>query len=167
MKSSNRGLLAIGLFSVLLFCITPVGAARNTNLPVEITADTAEYDEKAATVTYIGNVLVVQGTAELRCARLTLHQPEGGPQRIVAEGNPVKFHQPPEDGMREIDGRADRAEYDLDQRLLTLIGNAELLQQGDSVTSDRIVYDMASATVRAGAAADGAERVRTVIQPRN
>jgi lipopolysaccharide export system protein LptA len=58
-------------------------------------------------------------------------------------------------------------EYDLDERLLTLIGDAEIIQSGDRVTSDRIVYDMKTATVTAGAAAQGQERVRTTIQPRN
>lgn len=143
-----------------------VGIAQNSDLPVEITSDTAEYDEKNATVTYTGNVLVVQGTARLNCARLTLHQPENGPQMIIAVGNPVKFHQPADEESKEINGSAKRAEYDLDNRTLTLIGEAVLIQETDRVTSDRIHYDMVSATVKAGGAASGNGRVRTVIQPR-
>ena len=136
------------------------------NVPIEITADTAEYDEASQTVTYLGNVTVIQGETTMHCARLTLLQPEDGPQMIIAEGNPVRFQQAPQDGRQEVQGQSARAEYDLDQRQLTLIGNAELVQAGDRVSSDRILYDMASAVVTAGAAARGKERVRTVIQPR-
>lgn len=154
------------LLSGLLCALAARGALAVDNAPIEITADTAEYDEAAHTVTYTGNVAVVQDTTTIQCDRLTLHQPEAGPQIIIAEGDPVRFHQPAREGRQEVRGRSERAEYDLDQRRLTLVGNAELVQAGDRVTSDRIQYDIASAVVTAGAAASGKERVRTIIQPR-
>jgi len=148
----------------LLAAATAVAALENA--PIEITADTAEHNEAAHTVTYTGNVVIVQGPLTIHCAQLTLHQPEGGPQTITAEGDPVRFHQAPEGPRKEIDGRASRAEYDIEQRLLSLMGDAELTQEGDRFTSDRIVYDLKTSTVKAGAAVEGTDRVRTVIQPR-
>ncbi len=165
MNSNHRCLLQ-GLVAAYLCCLLQIGFAQDSELPVEITSDTAEYDEKNATVTYTGNVLVIQGRSRLNSARLTLHQPENGPQMIIAEGSPVRFHQPADEDSKEINGSAKRAEYDLDNRTLTLIGEAEVIQETDRVTSDRILYDMASATVKAGGAASGSGRVRTVIQPR-
>ena len=166
MKSDRCGLRATWIAAALLCCLYQTGLAREASLPIEITADTAEYDENSQRVTYVGNVRVVQGEATLECAHLTLHQPKQGPQVIVAHGNPVRFHQPGGEDGKEITGTSDRAEYDVDSQLLTLIGNAELIHEGDRVTSDRIVYDISSATAMAGAAASGTERVRTIIQPR-
>jgi lipopolysaccharide export system protein LptA len=157
---------AVVLLSGVLCTLSAGRALAVEDGPIEITADTAEYDEAAHTVTYVGNVAVVQDTATIHCDRLTLHQPEGGPQVIIAEGDPVRFHQAARAGRQEVQGRSERAEYDLDRRQITLIGNAELVQAGDRVSSDRIQYDIASAVVTAGAAASGKERVRTVIQPR-
>jgi len=134
--------------------------------PIEITADTAEHNEAEQRVTYMGNVVIVQGPLTIHCARLSLHQPEKGPQTITAEGAPVRFHQAAEEGRKEINGQADQAVYDLDKRLLTLSGNAEFDQAGDHIASDRIVYDLETSTVKAGGAAEGSDRVRTVIQPR-
>lgn len=164
MNWNSRTILACLFGLTWALAVRWVSAADNA--PIEITADTAEYDEANQTVTYLGNVAVVQDTTTIHCARLTLYQPDEGPQVIVAEGDPVRFHQAPAEDKQEIQGRSARAEYDLDKRQLTLIGNAELIQAGDRVTSDRIVYDMASAMVTAGAAAQGTGRVHTVIQPR-
>lgn len=168
MKSDSPSLLARTFLALVFCCLGLSATAQDRDLPVEITSDTAEYDEKNATVTYTGNVVVIQGKSRLNSARLTLHQPKSGPQKIVAVGNPVTFFQPAdeEEGTKEINGSAKRAEYDLDNRTLTLIDEAEVIQDGDQVTSDRILYDMESATVKAGAAASGSERVRTVIQPK-
>jgi len=134
--------------------------------PIEITADAAEHDEGKRTVTYTGNVVAVQGPFTVHSDILTLHQPEDGPQLLVAEGNPVRLHQAPYEDREEVDASASRAEYDMDGSLVTLIGDAELIQKGDRVKSDRIVYDLDRSLVRAGAAASGSQRVHTVIQPR-
>ena len=165
MNWTDRTILAWLLGTAV--CVAPAWGREASDLPIEITADTAEYNESSRTVTYTGDVAVVQGRATLKSAQLTLYQPKDGPQTLVAEGNPVRFHQPEEEGRKEVRGQSARVEYDLDERLLTLIGDAEIIQSGDRVTSDRIVYDMKTATVTAGAAAQGQERVRTTIQPRN
>ena len=164
MNRINRAFLACLTTLPCVLAVAALDAASTA--PIEITADTAEYDEARQTVTYLGNVVVVQESSTIHCSRLTLHQPDDGPQVIIAEGDPVRFSQPPGAGRHEVQAESERAEYDLDRRLLTLIGNAELVQAGDRVSSDRIVYDMASAMVTAGAAAQGTGRVRTVIQPR-
>ena len=134
--------------------------------PIEITADAAEHDEAKRMVTYSGNVIAVQGPFTLRSDTLTHHQPENGPQLLIAEGAPVRIHQEPYEDREEVDASASRAEYDMDADLVTLIGDAELIQKGDRVTSDRIVYELEKSVVRAGTAASGSQRVHTVIQPR-
>ncbi|MEN8175539.1 MAG: lipopolysaccharide transport periplasmic protein LptA [Pseudomonadota bacterium] len=156
------------IFAILvaLMLVSPPGGAQE-HLPVEITSDTAEHNESANRVTYAGNVVVTQGVMTMRCSHLTLSTAEDADRIIVATGEPVHFHREATEDASEIHARSARAEYDLDNRTLTLIGDAEVEQQGDRVSSDRIVYDLATSTVKAGVAAEGKQRVRTVIQPKN
>jgi len=144
---------------------TAVGGAAS-NSPIEITADAAEHNEADRTVTYIGNVVITQDGVTMQCQRVTLKQSDDGPQTITAEGRPVSIHQSPGEGRDELDAVANRAEYDLEKKLIVLSGDAELTQKGDRFKSDRIVYDLNTSVVKAGAAAEGTERVHTVIKPR-
>jgi len=158
------------LSALLLLAITASSAvSAQKRAPVEVAADTAEYDEEAKTMTYSGNVVVTQAETWIKCAKLTVYEAgetDSEGQLIVAEGAPVQLQQKSPNDGKEVTGRASRAEYDLDKRLLTLIGDAELIQQGDRVSSDRILYDMTTSVAKAGGAAQGQERVRTLIRPR-
>lgn len=157
---------AWGISLAALLMWSAACAAAPAGEPIEITADTAEHDEGKRTVTYSGNVIAVQGPFTVHSDTLTLYQPEQGPQVLTAEGAPVRLHQAPHEGREEVNATSQRAEYDVDNRKIILIGDAELVQKGDRVTSDRIVYDLETSIVRAGAAVSGTERVRTLIQPR-
>jgi lipopolysaccharide export system protein LptA len=166
-KSLNRAAPAFLLS--LFWAICTMEASAQSNAPVEVVADQAEYDEASRTVTYSGNVVVTQAETWIRSSTLVVHEVgesgDGG-QIIVAKGAPVRFRHLSDDDGKEVTGQSERAEYDLDKEVLTLIGNAKLNQEGDTVTSDKIVYDMKTQVARAGASAQGSERVRTVIQPK-
>jgi lipopolysaccharide export system protein LptA len=56
-------------------------------------------------------------------------------------------------------------EYDTNKDEITLIDNAVLFQGEDTFRSDRIVYDRANGLVKAGASAQGKERVKITITP--
>jgi lipopolysaccharide export system protein LptA len=75
----------------------------------------------------------------------------------------VKFQQQSEKGP--VRGEARRVEYEVASENLFLIGDAVLFQGKDSMRSDRIAYDRVRAVVKAGAAAEGKQRVRISIQP--
>ena len=62
-----------------------------------------------------------------------------------------------------IRGTAKRTEYQVDSEELLLIGDAYLAQGEDSFRSDRIVYDRVAERIKAGAAAQGKERVKMTI----
>lgn len=164
--SSNKHLPAWGIALCASLLTGAAIAEPSTSKPIEITADSAEHDEAKRTVTYSGNVVAVQGPFTVHSDTLTLYQPENGPQILTAEGNPVRLHQAPYEDREEVNATSARAEYDVDGHKITLIGDAELIQKGDRVKSDRIVYDLDTSIVRAGAAVSGTQRVQTVIQPR-
>ena len=130
--------------------------------PIELAADSVDIDEGRGVSVYRGNVDLRQGTIEVLADVVTVHLANRRPVKIVAEGRPVKFKQQSEKGP--VRGEALRAEYEVDSENLVLIGEAVLFQGKDSMRSDRIVYDRERAVVKAGAAAQGKQRVRISIE---
>lgn len=131
--------------------------------PIELTADYADIDESRGVSVYKGDVDLRQGSMRLRADIVTVHHVDRKPERMVAEGRPVKFQQQSDKGP--VKGEARRAEYEVSTENLVLIGDAVVVQGKDSMRSDRIVYDRVRSVVKAGAAAKGKERVRISIQP--
>lgn len=131
--------------------------------PIELAADSVDIDEGKGVSIYRGDVDLRQGSIRLRADVVTVHQAERKPTRIVAEGQPVKFQQQSAEGP--VRGEARRVEYEVNSENLVLIGDALLVQNRDSMRSDRIVYDRVKSVVKAGAAAQGKQRVRISIEP--
>jgi lipopolysaccharide export system protein LptA len=130
--------------------------------PIELTADSVDIDEGKGISIYRGDVDLRQGTIRVLADVITVHLESRRPSKIVAEGRPVKFRQQSENGP--VRGEALRVEYAIDSEDLVLIGDAVLVQNNDSMRSDRITYDRERAVVKAGAAAKGKQRVRISIE---
>lgn len=155
------------LLPLLLLLWAPLAGALSSDKdqPIDIVADSVDINEATGTSTYTGNVEINQGTIRLRADRVVVEHRPGQPHKIDATGEPARFRQLPDNSDRYVEGRAERVEYRLDSEELVLSGNAELTQGQDRFNSDRIVYDRVRAVVKAGAAAQGKERVRVTIQP--
>jgi lipopolysaccharide export system protein LptA len=143
-----------------------VGAlSSDKDQPIEIVADSVDINESTGTSTYTGNVEINQGSIRLRADRVLVRHRPGEPRKIDATGTPARFQQLPDNSKELVKGTAQRVEYRLDSEELVLSGQAELTQGKDRFSSDRIVYDRVKAVVKAGAAAQGKDRVRVTIQP--
>ncbi len=135
--------------------------------PIELEADSARIDERSGVSIYTGNVKLIQGSRRLDADRLTVERTAAG-DRLVAEGQPATFSQQPDDKPEPVEGRALHIDYHTGQERVILTGKAEVWQGGNRFASERIVYDVASDTVRGGQASPGSqpgERVRITIQP--
>ena len=130
--------------------------------PVQLEADSVDIDEGKGTSVYRGDVDLRQGSMRLQADQVTVKHQGRRPDRIIAVGS-VRFQQDSGKGM--VRARARKAEYEVNSELLTLIGRASLTQAGDTMKSDRIVYDRVHHKVRAGTAAKGRQRVHITIQP--
>ncbi len=132
---------------------------HDSNAPVDFAANSIEVQSRADRVIIAGNVVVRQAGLTLTAARMTVAYSQAGGvdvNRIDAVG-----------GVTVTKG-ADRARgnaaiYDLDRRLITMIGAVELNQGGNVLTGGRMVIDLSTgrATIdgrgspAAGAAAPG------------
>jgi lipopolysaccharide export system protein LptA len=131
-------------FLVLLAgVVAPVAAApgRNDDQPVDITSDSSELLDKENRALFIGRVHAVQGSMTLDTARMTvLYRKAAKPgddlqlQRIDASG-----------GVTVVDptqrAKGNFGIYDLDRKIITLIGNVTLTRGDNTVNGSRLVMD--------------------------
>ena len=123
----------------------PVSALKghNANAPVDVTADRIEVQDRADRAVFSGNVHVTQADMTLDTQRLTVAysggQGSSGLQinRLDAAGG-VTVHSASETA------KGDFGVYDLDKKLITLIGNVHLVRDNNLVNGSRLVIDLNS-----------------------
>lgn len=120
----------------------PVSALRghNSDAPVDVSADRIEVQDRADRAIFAGNVQVRQAALRLDTERLTVAYSSGGGiqiRRLDASGG-VVVRSPSETA------RGNFAIYDLDKKLITMIGNVQLSRGGSTVNGARLVIDLDS-----------------------
>ena len=108
--------------------------------PIDLSADRAEAQDRVDRAIFAGNVVVRQGTLTLRTARLTLaYASENGIDinRIDASGG-VTVTSPSETA------KGDFAVYDLEDGLITMVGNVRLERGGSYLSGARLTIDLDS-----------------------
>jgi len=120
----------------------PVSALKghNSDAPVDVTADRIEIQDRADRAIFAGNVKVRQAELTLDAERLTVaYSSDGGVQirRLDAAGG-VVVRSPSETARGEF------GIYDLDRRLITLIGNVQLDRGANRVAGSRLVINLDS-----------------------
>jgi len=113
---------------------------HDSRAPIDLSADRAEAQDRADRAIFSGNVIVRQGELTLRTARLTVayaSQDGININRIDASGG-VTVVSPSETA------RGDFAVYDLDQGLITMVGNVRLERGGSFLSGARLTIDLDS-----------------------
>ena len=120
----------------------PVSALKghDSSAPIDVTADRIEVQDRADRAIFAGNVKVRQATLALDTQRLTVSYSSGGGiqiRRLDAAGG-VVVRSPSETA------RGNFGIYDLDKKLITLIGDVQLNRSGSQVLGSRLVIDLDS-----------------------
>ena len=148
--------LALGLLLTGL-----AGAAQPPGgQPVEVSADSATFEQSAGTGVYRGNAEMIQGNRHLYADVIRLFTENNELVRVEATGNPVRM----EEG-KELSARASNLVYDLSTRRLVLTGDAHVDHQGNTFEGARVEYNLDSR--RVDASSEGDKRVRLVIPAKN
>ncbi|MFC4593043.1 LptA/OstA family protein [Sphingobium tyrosinilyticum] len=159
----SRILLSTGaLGAALLYAGAGAQVLKNhdSNAPVNFTADRIEVQDRADRVVVSGNVEVTQAGMKLNAARMTVAYRNGAGgsgvevDRIDASGNVVVT-------KGNETARGNVAIYDLNSRLITMLGNVTLTQGANRLTGGRLVIDLTSgrSTVDGRASGGGAPGV--------
>lgn len=157
------------IFAAML-CLTSLSAAavdKDLLQQLEISADAQSADIKNKQVVYSGHVIVTQGSMKLTAAEVNASSSDKDGERVlIAKGSPATFRQKLEDG-RIANASANEIHYNINKRVLTLIGKAKVEQGGSVSTAEKIIYDLKNQQLQASSSGQGEDRVTTVIQPDN
>jgi len=154
-----RSLLALAL--LLPAAGASAQARHDSNAPIDFGADHIELQDKANRAVLSGSVAVRQSDMTLNAARMTVAYTGqvigGSPQvsRLDAAGG-VTVKRP------QQTARSQYAVYDLNKRVITMLGAVSLNQGGNTINGGRLTINLDSgravvdgSSVRGGAAADG------------
>ncbi|MCU0232207.1 MAG: lipopolysaccharide transport periplasmic protein LptA [Acidobacteria bacterium] len=178
-RSVRHALAAAALLLGVLSGGLAFAERADRDKPVNIEADSMQYDDSKQVNVFNGNVTLTKGTILIRADRLVLRQDPEGNQHGTAYGNPASFRQK-RDGVDEfIVGTGQQLVYDGKSEIVRLEQRATLKRlQSERVTDEvhgnLIVYDSRSEffDVRSGGPASATPenpggRVRVVIQPKS
>jgi lipopolysaccharide export system protein LptA len=129
---------------------------HNSNAPVDVTADRIEVQDRADRAIFVGNVHATQAELTLDTDRLTVaysNKPTASPAQppagsgSTAPGNNVQIHRLDAAGGVVVHSPTETAKgdfgiYDLDHKLITVIGNVRLTQGQNIVNGQRLVINL-------------------------
>lgn len=160
-KSSALAAASFALTSLALLSTGGAGGAahaqalanHNSNAPVDFNAGSIEVQDRADRVVLSGGVKVTQAGLTVTAPRMIVaYTRQGGTDvnRLDATGG-VTVNKGDETAKGNV------AIYDLDRRLITMVGNVELQQGANRLSGGRLVIDLNSgrATVDGRGAARG------------
>jgi lipopolysaccharide export system protein LptA len=154
--------------------VAPAAAEKaDRDKPVNLEADRVTIDDGKQIALFEGNVVLTQGTLQIRGDRMQVRQDQDGFQYGTTWGNLAYFRQK-RDGFDEyIEGWAERIEYDGRAETMQMFNRAQLKRGLDEVRGNYISYDAKSEFFQVtGGSKDAAAgspegRVRAVIQPKS
>ena len=158
-------LIALLSYSLVLCASLQSASARQSDLdkPIDVRADSSEFDERAGVQTLTGNVQITQGTLSIRADVIAITLKNNALSKIEGKGSPIRFEQQNEAGelMR---GEAREIIYNALTGTLTLKGSASLSQPRQNLTSEQITFNAQTQKVTAEGGGDTG-RVSIQIQP--
>lgn len=162
------------LYCFLAALVSAAGAEKaDREKPVNLEADRLTIDDAKQLAIFEGNVVLTQGTLQIRGDRMEVRQDKGGFKNGVTWGNLASFRQKREGFDEYIEGWAERLEYDGRAQTMQMFNRAHISRGQDEVRGNFISYDGRTEFFQVigggaqAAAPDNPEgRVRAVIQPK-
>ena len=163
MKLTNNKIILLA--ALIMTSFSALALKDDTNQPINIVSDNQSLDMEKSVVTFTDNVSITQGSILIKANKVVITRPpenSGKKETVEAFGTPVTFHQKLDNG-KPVDGKANKAHYDLGTEFLTLTDNAELKQRDSKINGQLITYDVKKQQLKANG--NGRSRVTTVLIP--
>jgi lipopolysaccharide export system protein LptA len=152
---------------LLLALALPCAATAKTadrQQPMDVEADHTEVgigDDSDAVLT--GNVVITQGTLEVRSDRATIQRRGGDISEVVLTGAPATLNQVNDNG-EPMHATASRIVYDTSSDVVVLTGGVVIEQTRGTLRGENIKYDLKTGRLDGGG--DGS-RVKMRIMPKS
>jgi len=122
---------------------------------INIEADKAIFDDKKGKTSYLGHVLLKQGTLEIQSSEINIYQNSAQKiERLVAESKPElttlkQQIQTTEGALQWVSAEAETISYSMQRGKIKLSGSAKI-EKGDAIiASNEILYDINSGIFKA------------------
>jgi len=158
-------LLAVSL-TLLALSTAPLalGKSADRNQPMDVQADNTDaVMEDNSDSTLNGNVVITQGTLEIKSDRAIIHRRDGDIDKVTLTGSPVVMKQINDSG-EPMNAQASTIVYTLSSDLILLSGNVIIEQPRGSMRGENVKYDLKTGRLNGGG--DGG-RVSMRIMPKN
>ncbi len=157
-------LLNLSLLALTLAAPQALALKSDTQQPVYINSDTQQVDMKSNQVVFIGDVSLKQGSINVNADKIVVTRDEKTEtiNKIQAFGKPATFSQLMDDG-KTISAQALELDYSIAIDELTMKGQAQLIQEGNTIKGSTIRYQIEQQKLVADS--DKNERVTTILQP--
>ncbi|MFN7784338.1 MAG: lipopolysaccharide transport periplasmic protein LptA [Lysobacterales bacterium] len=154
------------LAGLLLFAAggSALAASADRQQPVDVSARTGDATLADGDSILSGEVVITQGSLEIRADKATLTRTAGELSRVVFEGEPASLKQIDDQGQ-PVSVRARKVTYTPTSNEVLLEGEVQVDRPEGMLQGEVITYDMANG--RLNARGEGAnDRIRMSFQPR-
>ncbi len=158
--------ITVSLIFLATVAITPQVISADTpdfEQEIFISANRQAGDLKNKIASYIGDVVIKQGSLVITADSVKIYQAKVNEEVYIAKGQPAKFEQVLADGSK-ISLQADEIKYEPAIHSIVISGNALLQQAGSEVKGSRITYN--TLTEQLDAVGNKNEKTSTVLQPK-
>lgn len=161
------------LWPLLLWQSPAMAEESDRDKPIELEADSVTVNDAKKISIYTGNVILTQGTLQIKADKMIVREDQDGFQHSTSTGNPTTFKQKRTGKDEWMQGSAQRIEYNGRMDKVQLYTNAWVKRGEDIVNGDYISYDANAeyAEVIGGTKANPNgttnSRVKATIQPKN
>ena len=169
-------LFAVAVFAAPAFAVStqaapapkasksPITGQHDNNAPINITSDRFQADLNAKSLTYSGNVVVVQGDTKLRANQVHVDTVSGKADKITATGNVVV------DSPASGTATGDKGVYSVVPRTVLMTGNVVLKKGKDVMRGTQLTVNLNTGQATLGAGGPKTPntpggRVQAVINP--
>lgn len=158
---------------VRLFCCLLVWSSNcfalvkgvDSDQPVTIHSNSASFDNNKGVAVYNGKVTVKQGSRNLDADKLTIERDDNNQIKImIATGKPARFRSQADISRPIGYGKANVIKYYPQQDKVDLLGNAELMQNGDTVSGPILNYNFTTGVLQSKSTRKA--RSTVVLQPK-
>jgi lipopolysaccharide export system protein LptA len=159
--------------SSLLLSPSSWALASDRQQPLEIAADSAEFNEGEGFSIYTGNVIITQGTMVIEASSVKVTFNDDGIQTMLAtdglhDGLSYMRQQSEPTGEEQIElmeAWGKRIDYQINAEYLTILGSAKLIQRGNQFSGHTILFDIPKDKVKA-TGGEG-KRVKMIFLPKS
>jgi len=168
MNLKNFYIKAIAHVLILLASSQAMSLESDADAEMTIQSDHAEFDRQTGIAIYSGRVILEQGTLLIKADKITLYS--DADQKLtksVAVGKPAHYQQLMDGDEGPTKAQGHTITYLAEDKIITLLKDAFLEQEGNSFSGSKIVYDIRNENIKAQGVAENQPngRVKMTIQP--